>query len=78
MKNIFLVLALFALISCSQPAEEPAEKQSEAPAPKEQTPIEMTAEAQSHIGLQVCANPVPVRSRNAIKKRIHGSVTVCG
>jgi len=58
MKTI-LALALVALVaplaltSCSPSSEEPKDEHAKAAAPKEEEPIEMTAEAQSHIGLQV-------------------------
>jgi len=49
MKNIYLIVALAAAFSCSQPRTE---QEEHAPTP-DQSQIEMSAEAQSHIGLQV-------------------------
>ncbi len=49
MRRVLPILGLFALIACSRP--EPEEPPEAAPS-KEETPIQMTAEAQAHIGLQ--------------------------
>jgi cobalt-zinc-cadmium efflux system membrane fusion protein len=52
MKNIALLLALLATLSCSRPPA-PEEPHHAATAPKDSSSIEMSSEAQSHIGLQV-------------------------
>jgi hypothetical protein len=58
MKNIAFLIMLLALVSCSRPAE-PEEQGHAQAAAADSTSIEMSAEAQSHIGLQV----VPVEMK---------------
>ena len=52
MKNILLTFILLAAVSCSRPSE-PEEEHHAPAAAGEPAAIEMSAEAQSHIGLQV-------------------------
>jgi membrane fusion protein, heavy metal efflux system len=58
MKNIAFLIMLLALFSCSRPAEPEEQDHAQATA-ADSTSIEMSAEAQSHIGLQV----VPVEMK---------------
>jgi cobalt-zinc-cadmium efflux system membrane fusion protein len=51
MKNILLAFIFLTAVSCSRPSE--SEEEHHAPAAGEPTAIEMSSEAQSHIGLQV-------------------------
>ena len=51
MKNTLLAFIFLTAVSCSRPSE--SEEEHHAPAAGEPTAIEMSSEAQSHIGLQV-------------------------
>jgi cobalt-zinc-cadmium efflux system membrane fusion protein len=53
MKKIFLTLLFLSALSCSRPATEPEEEYATPAAEAEKTSVEMGAEAQSHIGLEV-------------------------
>lgn len=53
MKNALVTLAFLSALSCSRPATEPEEEHATPAAQGEETSVEMGAEAQSHIGLEV-------------------------
>ena len=53
MKKVFLTLLFLFAMSCSRPASEPEEEHATPAGESEKTSVEMTAAAQSHIGLEV-------------------------
>jgi cobalt-zinc-cadmium efflux system membrane fusion protein len=59
MRRILIILTFYALVACSRPVPEEAGKEPAGKTEhKEDEPVEMTAEAQSHIGLQTAVAQV--------------------
>jgi len=60
MKNIATLIMLLTWVSCSRPTEPQEQEHKEAPAADSSSSIEMSVEAQRHIGLQVI--PVEIKT----------------